>query len=99
MAETFSAILAIVFAVFCFIAYHSIFDVMYFDLGKGLFKEIIGCLIGGVILASIAVDLWWAVDIMLVLVALSQWKKGKIGIALFSIVMITLVAIVGIGLL
>lgn len=42
----------VVSIIFCFIMYHRIFDVVYFG-SKGCIQEIVGCFVGGYLLATL----------------------------------------------
>ena len=51
--DTMQKILAIVCVIVVWVLYHKIFDVVYFDLGRGCIAEIFGCVLGGAVLAAI----------------------------------------------
>lgn len=70
-------ILVMIFSIATWVTYHKIFDVAYFDLGRGLLKEFVGCFICGVILTALAVKFWWIIDILIVIVGLLMMLKFR----------------------
>ena len=95
-------ILVLIFSIATWVTYHKIFDVAYFNLGRGLLKEFIGCFICGTILAGLVLKFWWIIDILIVIVGLLvilkfRRKEHKI-IALVCVGIIAIVvAVVGIS--
>lgn len=68
-------VLAIVSAIFVWIAYHKIFRVFYFDLSRGCIVEIIVSLFCGAALAYLIMNYWFIAVPILVLVILGMAKK------------------------
>lgn len=69
MAGWLIGLLWVVYAVLFFVAYHKIFNVVYFDLGKGCLGEIISVVFGGMVM----IFLWgsyWVVALIVTLVLL-----------------------------
>ena len=57
--------------------YHKLFNVMYFDLGRGCLMEIMGCVVGGFILMMVIREFWYVAVIIAVLVVLYLFRKGS----------------------
>ena len=57
--------------------YHKLFNVMYFDLGRGCLMEIMGCVAGAFILMMVIREFWYVVVIIAVLVVLYLFSKGS----------------------
>ena len=52
------------------VMYHKVFDVVYFDLGRGLMKELVIAAFGGMILAAITVKFWVLSAIIIIITGL-----------------------------
>lgn len=52
------------------VMYHKVFDVVYFDLGRGLMKELVIAVFGGMILAAITVKFWVLSAIIIIITGL-----------------------------
>lgn len=52
------------------VMYHKVFDVVYFDLGRGLMKELVVAAFGGMILAAITVKFWVLSAIIIIITGL-----------------------------
>lgn len=68
-------ILVIICAIFVWIIYHKIFCVIYFDLGRGLIKEVFLSLFGGVVVAYIIMNFWFIAIPLIIFVLYSVLKK------------------------
>lgn len=68
-------ILIIIFAFLVWIAYHKIFSVFYFDLGRGLIKETIISLSGGAVIAYLIMHFWFIGIPLIILVLYGVLKK------------------------
>ena len=95
-------ILILVYAVAIWVIYHKIFDVTYFDLGRGLAKEIGGSLLGGLILGALTLMYWWVMVIIIAVVAfilLMKFKRieQKILVAVAAVIIAIAVAVTGIS--
>ena len=51
------------------ILYHSLFQVTYFDLGRGCLWELMGSVVGGFVLFYLITNFWYIAVIVLVIVA------------------------------
>ena len=69
MLEIVIGILWLICSVAVFVIYHTIFDVVYFDLGNGCLKEIVISAIVGAILAG-AIYLYWYIAIPLIILVI-----------------------------
>lgn len=95
-------ILVLVFTVVIWVLYHKIFDVVYFDLSRGILKEIIGSLIGGVLLTALTLMYWWVTDIIIVIMALAvigkcRRSEQKILVVVCAAIIAILIAVAGIS--
>ena len=52
-------VLFVVCTIIVWILYHKVFRVVYFDLGRGCLMELMGCAVGGMILASLLIYFWY----------------------------------------
>ncbi len=52
-------ILFVVCTIIVWILYHKIFQVMYFDLGRGCLMELMGCAAGGMVLTTLLIYFWY----------------------------------------
>ena len=102
MREVVFLILLLVYTIGCWVLYHKFFEVYYFDLGRGLLKELRTALIVGVILSTLTIFYWWIAAIVLVIAAISvsakvddSTLKGWIFIA-FAVVII-IISVIGIN--
>lgn len=82
------------------IGYHKIFTVYYFNLSKGLGKELIGSLIAGIFLASLTIYLYWLVAIIvfaagLILSGKMQDKNQKTTVIVIFAILAIVVFLVG----
>ena len=68
-------ILTVVYAVVCLIIYHKLFHVIYFDLGNGCLKEIIGASLAGLLLAALTVLFWYISIPIIILLLIALFKK------------------------
>lgn len=68
-------ILTIICAIFVWIAYHKIFSVIYFDLGRGLIKEGLISLFGGVVVAYLIMNFWFIAVPLIILILYGILKK------------------------
>lgn len=95
-------VLLIVFTIVAWVTYHKIFDIVYFDLSKGLGKEFIGSLLAGCVLTALTVTYWWIADIIIAIIALC-WivSKGstakKVAVALIAVILAVFVSVTGIS--
>ena len=89
-------IVCLVSSIFCFITYHKIFDVVYFDLGKGCLSEIIGCVIAGAFLTALIFTLWYIVAIITAILAVVSFTQQKTSTGVICIIMTLFVSIMGI---
>ncbi len=60
-----------------FYLYHTLFDVIYFDLGNGCLKEIIVCGIIGGVLAALIFYFWYIAIPLALLVIFAIIKKHR----------------------
>lgn len=77
MVSSFYFVTWIVYIILCLIIYHKLFNVVYFDFGKGFFGEIISASIAGLALLGLTIYFWWVVDIIIALIALGLIGKCK----------------------
>ncbi len=70
-------IYAIAYFILGFIVYHRIFDVVYFDLGRGCMQEIIGCIFFSAIMTVISIVFWPIAVVILLVVAFVIYNKSK----------------------
>lgn len=68
-------ILAVICAVFVWIAYHKIFKIVYFNFSRGCITEIIGSLFGGAIVAFLIMNYWFLAIPLIVFVVYKMIKK------------------------
>lgn len=95
-------ILLLVYTIGCWVLYHKFFEVYYFDLGRGLLKELRTALIVGVILSTLTIFYWWIAAIVLVIAAISVSAKVddstlKGGIFIAFAVVIIIISVIGIN--
>ncbi len=70
-------VLVIICAILVWIAYHKIFSVVYFDLGRGLIKEAIISLFGGTVVAYLIMNFWFIAIPLIIFVLYGVLKKKK----------------------
>lgn len=64
------------YAVALFVLYHKVFDVMYFNLGRGLFFEISTCVVASVFLTALTYMYWYiTIPVLSVVIVLILKKK------------------------
>ncbi len=102
MREVVFLILLLVYTIGCWVLYHKFFEVYYFDLGRGLLKELRTALIVGVILSTLTIFYWWIAAIVLVIAAISVSAKVddstlKGGIFIAFAVVIIIISVIGIN--
>lgn len=92
-------LLGVIYAIACFVLYHKVFTVWYFDLKMGIWREIIVCMLIGVALSGLTLYFWWIVCIILIIAAFlisskseSHSMKQFIWIAFFILCVIVAVA-------
>ncbi|MBD5507435.1 MAG: hypothetical protein HDR05_05175 [Lachnospiraceae bacterium] len=68
-------ILTIICAIFVWIAYHKLFSVFYFDLGRGLIKEFIISLFGGAVIAYLIMNFWFIAIPIIIFIVYRMLKK------------------------
>lgn len=73
--EILCVILGIVYAIICWIIYHKLFYVVYFDLGNGCLKEIIICGFTGLVLAALTIVFWYISIPIIILFLIALFKK------------------------
>ena len=93
----------LVLTIACLVIYHKCFNVYYFNLGKGLFKEILVAGFVSLILIACFLVLWWLTAIILAFVTLyaigrTENPTTKKVILVIGIVAIIIVSIAGINL-
>jgi len=59
IVNIFTIVLTIVYGIIGWVLYHKIFNVYYFDLSNGLFKEFISSALFGFAMASLTITYWW----------------------------------------
>jgi hypothetical protein len=69
-------ILWLIWTIVFFVLYHTVFVVYYFDLGRGVLKELIGSAIIGAIMAALTLYLWWVTAIIVILVGVGNTAKS-----------------------
>lgn len=62
--------------IFCWITYHRIFSVVYFDVGRGCLGEIVWSAFGGYLLMLLFLKFWYIGAIVAVILLLIKGKKG-----------------------
>lgn len=78
--------------------YHKIFEVYYFNLGHGLWKELCVSFFLGLLMTALTFYLWWLTAIIIVIAGLAFKKKVSSNAPLIiSIVIAVIVAILGIS--
>lgn len=78
--------------------YHKIFEVYYFNLGHGLWKELCVSFFLGLIMTALTFYLWWLTAIIIVIAGLAFKKKVSNNAPLIiAIVIAVIVAILGIS--
>ncbi|MBQ7343597.1 MAG: hypothetical protein IJW53_02395 [Clostridia bacterium] len=73
--EVILAVLWVVCSVALWWLYHKLFDVVYFSLADGLFKEIIVCGLLGGILAACLVYFWYITIPLVIIIAIIVKKR------------------------
>ena len=77
MSESVLAILWLGWTIALLILYHKVFSVYYFNLSRGLMKEIIGaCFLGG-IMTGVTLSCWYVSAIIIIIIGLSVSGKMK----------------------
>ena len=90
-------IMWVVYIVVGLVIYHKIFEVVYFDFGKAMLKEVGGAMAFATIMAFLSVYLWWLAAIALVIVGiLMANKNGNKAFIIIFVVLAIIVAIIGI---
>lgn len=75
MGNTF-AIIAIIIALILWWLYHKVFQVVYFNAGKGCLFEILTCLLIGTALAAIIMKYWiFSIPVILIIIAIVMKQK------------------------
>ena len=100
--NTIIIILTLIFAVALWVMYHKIFDVVYFNLSKGIFKEIIVSLVAGLFLTGLTLMYWWITDILIALIAIAgvfacKRSEQKILVIVGAVILGIVVMITGIA--
>ena len=90
-------ILWVALILLCWLTYHKLFDVTYFNLGKGLLKEIGTCGIIAFVLLIIVCYIWWVAAIIIAIIGINAFKKGATGVAILCGILVVTVIIVGIA--
>ncbi len=94
------AVYLVVFTIVGLVAYHSIFDIWYFNFSKALAGELIGACIFGIVMTAITLYYWPVSSIILIILGLVFSAKisspvGKIIIIGFFIVAAIVTALTG----
>lgn len=88
----------IVYIILLLVAYHKIFDVVYFDTFNGLLRELVIAAIIGAILAGVTIIYWWISTIVLILIGLGlgfSYKEYTVGIIIAFAVLAIFISIFG----
>lgn len=97
MSEGVLGVLWIFWTIAFLVLYHKVFTVYYFDLGKGLMKEIIASAIFGGIMALVTLALWYIVAVIIVLFGLIMKKKTESNVPLvLAVIAAIIMCVVGI---
>lgn len=91
MSEGVLGVLWIFWTIAFLLLYHKVFTVYYFDLGKGLMKEIIASAFIGGIMALMTLALWYIVAVIIVLFGLIMKKKMESNVPLVLAVIVAII--------
>lgn len=87
----------IFYSILLFITYHKVFLVIYFDLPRGLLRELIGAMMIGGILAVASIYYWWIgllVIAIVALVAISKINNSPLKIMILALAIIACIIVV-----
>ena len=87
-----SFLIFLAYAIFGIYLFHQVFTVFYFNLGNGLFRE----LLCGLIFAVLALLLGWATDIVLAIMAYKSYQANRKILFYVCIGFLILTTIIGI---
>ena len=95
-----AGVLLVVWAIALFVMYHKIFTVFYFDLTRGIGKEIMWCLIGSCILTALTIYFYWVIAIVVAIAGVvlsfkTEDTTKKIYIIVAFIVLAVVVGLIG----
>lgn len=88
----------IVYIILLLVAYHKIFDVIYFDTFNGLLRELVISAIIAIVLAGITIMYWWISAIILLLIGLGlgfSYKEYTVGIIIAFVILAIFISIFG----
>ena len=78
------------------IVYHKIFEVYYFSLGNGLFKELITAGFIGLIMTALTFYLWWLTAIIIILIGVAAvGKTNSKAPLIIAVVVAIIISIIG----
>ena len=97
MIHAIGIILMIIWTIAILILYHTVFEVVYFDLPGGCATEIIFSVLLGCVMAGLTLYLWWLTAGIIIVVGVVNAKKtsNQAHIAI-AVVLAIVVAIIGI---
>ncbi len=91
-------IMWVIYIVVGLVIYHNIFNVIYFDFGAAIIKEVGGGIIFATIMTWISAFCWWLAAIILLL--LGVWlsrKANSKGVLILFVVLAIVASSIGIG--
>lgn len=91
IATPFIFILLIVYTILCLVIYHKIFDVYYFDLGRGCATELFVSFGIAAMLTGLTLYVWWLVLILVIIAALFLIRKTNNTTGRVTIIIITVI--------
>ena len=77
IGESVLGILWIGWTIALLVLYHKVFSVYYFNLSRGLMKEIIGACFFGAIMTGVTLAFWYVSAIIIIIIGLSISSKVK----------------------
>ena len=77
MSESVLGILGIGWTIALLIMYHKVFSVYYFNLSRGLMKEVVGACMLGAIMAGVTLAYWYVSAVIIIVIGLSVSSKMK----------------------
>ena len=77
MSESVLGILWIGWTIALLIMYHKVFSVYYFNLSRGLMKEVVGACMLGAIMAGVTLAYWYVSAVIIIVIGLSVSSKMK----------------------
>lgn len=70
-------ILYVVCVIVVWVLYHKLFHVYYFNLGRGLLMELMGCAVAGAFLCILVVKFWYIVLLIVGVIVFAAVSKKR----------------------